>query len=183
MPGGAAVGAAVLPAAPDSQTDVAQLALQPSLVHPRAGVGVECCRGERLTDPLEHARARRQPLGAQQGAGGLHERRHRGPFVLGGLAEGAGARPPGEHLGLHRREGVAGREQLVELAWVLADELVDGPRGHRRFAQGRDRRGLVAAPGGPQLAGEGGALGDEALEGQAVELAGVHFSSILTAAV
>jgi hypothetical protein len=79
-----------------------------------------------------------------------------------GDAVGEGVDPPSplpaEHPELVGVEGalrlteqVGEGAQLVDLVAVLADEVVDRPRGHRRLAQRADRRGQGLLAGGPGL--------------------------------
>jgi len=128
---------------------------------------------ERLGYPVERGPRGLVPVRAQKARGCACELVHRLALSLRRLAQGAHLATSGEELRLRELELVARVEQGGDRGPLGADELVDRPRRDRRLAERGDACRLVLSPVAAQRLRERSALGDEAIEGQAVEVAGV----------
>ena len=153
---------------------MAQLPLQPPVAHLLARARVERGGVQRVGDALDDGRAELVTVGGEQPPRRLDERVDGVALALVGGAQRAAVAAPGQQVGLRLAQPVAGREELADRVALRAHELVDRPRGDRRLAQRRHLRRLVAALVGAQRLGQRAALGDEAVQRQAVEVVGLH---------
>ena len=159
---------------PSAEPDVAQLAHQPAVAHLPAGVVVERRCVQRVGDPLERRRAELVAAGTQQAPRRVHQVADGAALLIGGRTQVARVSPARQHAGLRLAQCVAGAQQPIDLGAAGADQLVDRPRRHRRLAQGRDRRRLLALARRPQRAHQRRAFRDEPVQRHAVEVVELH---------
>ena len=153
---------------------MAQLALEAAMAHLLARVLVERRGMQSLGHAVDDRGAELHALGAQQTAGGLDQPVDGGPLAVSGRAQGAAVAAARQELGLGVAQGIAGGQQVQHRRALRTDKLVDSPCGDGRLAQRRHLTRLLTAPLLAQPLCERGALGDEAIERQAVEVVGVH---------
>ncbi len=150
--------------------DVLQLALEAAVRDLRAGVGIERRGVQRVAHALEHRRRQLVPLRAEQATRGLGQRVHGFALAIGRLTQAVSVAATGEQLRLRFLEAVARFEQLGDRAALGANQLVDSPGRGGGLGQPGDPFCLLAPALGAQLLRQRDALGDEAIEGEAVEV-------------
>jgi hypothetical protein len=153
---------------------MAQLALQPAVLHGAPCLIVECCGMQRGGDPIDDRTAELVSLRCQQPSRGVYKRVDCSALTLGGFVQCTRATSARENLLMRFPQRVTGAEQLAHRSPLRSDELVDRPPSRRRFLQpGYLGRGLtltLAAQRARQLC----PLGDEAIERQPVKVVDFH---------